>query len=328
MENYKILSLDDYLKAKDKDFLEGYIYIKSILECVGQKGPYKRGTAQFKKDVTYTIWGSNPEFYRFDNSLEGQIIYTKIQINEFNGKKNLIIQPGFTICNDPSITRDMLITDMKYDIENDSKKYLELLENNLSNKGFNLIKEILGINKENSLFDEFKVCYAATSNHDCCEGGLLAHSYKCLKIFEMFTNIYTWLKTFKTLELSNQDFLDLIYIGLAIHDIGKTKEIDQDKYLYDSFNSHRVLGFEMIVQYKELIVNTYNEHFYHLLVSILIGHHDEYDDKAKTIYAYIVHKIDEIESKFTNIDQMVDFDIFESPNGQYITLDKEHKLFI
>lgn len=320
-----IITVKMFKEATERQVLEGYIYVKDFYEGIGKNKTYKRGFMDCKHPITFMLFD---DIELLDDSYKDSIIYCKLTINFFNGKKNVILQPGFEKCTDPTITKEMFFSDNKYDIEENSKNFLKLLKNKLSDKGFYILSEVLELEKKEGIFNIFKTGYAATTNHDNLKGGLLAHSYKCLQILEMLENMYPWLRTFETKYLTNQDFKDLLYLGIGIHDLGKTKEINQELYLEDSFNTHRIIGHEMIISYKDLIIEAYNEHFYNLLVSIFIGHHDKYEDKARSIYAFIAHKIDEIEATFTDIDQRIDFDLLEIPVGQFIQYDEEHRLFI
>ena len=230
---------------------------------------------------------------------------------------------------DNRIQKEDFIFDKKYNEQEYVTNYLGLLKSKLSTKGYELLENILEVPQPEGLFQSFMVNYAASMCHDNCRGGLLAHSYKCVLILSLLEdNIYDWVSKFNTDELSNQDVLDLLYLGTALHDIGKVYEIENTVYRPNSFNTHRQLGAEIIFSHKNEILATYNEHFYHLLISILVGHHDVYGESSKTLYAFMVHKVDDLEAFFTDIEQRLETSIFERPNGKCLEVDNEHMLYI
>ena len=330
MSEIKIITKEDLANAKESEILSGYVYLKNFDKQITKNGEEMyRGIICVQTEISFVTFNSYKAFDVLKEDLKKSIINCKLQVKLYNGKKNFSLLEILGKCNDISITKDMFCPPDKYNVEQNAEEFISFMEEKLSDKGFDLFLNIFGLNEDGTLFEAFKNGYAATTNHDNLKGGLLAHSFKCVKILDYFIKNYNWLNNISTKELENSELKDLLYLGLAIHDIGKTKEIDENLYLENSFNSHRILGAEMLFSYKDLIIDLYNEHFYNLLISILVGHHDIYDDKAKTIYAFIAHKIDEIESLMTDLDQRFDFSIQEGPQGSYINYNDEHsKLFI
>jgi len=331
LEEVKIITKEDIQNAKENDILEGYVYIKDYAKQMTKNGDDMfRGILNIQTEIAFVSFENSESFDKLKNTdYSKKIVKATLKISVYKGKKNTNLLKIENECTDDKITKDLFCLKDKYDTEKNAEEFIDFLEEKLSDKAFNLLVYILEINEENGIFEKFKVNYAATTNHDNLKGGLLYHSFKCLKIYDYLKNNYEWLNEIDTNYLTNTDIQDLMYLGIALHDIGKTKEINENIYLENSFNTHRVIGAEIIFKYKKEIISSYNEHFYNLLISILIGHHDKYEDKARTIYAFIVHQVDSLESLMTDIDQRFDFSILESPQGNYLSLDEEHqKLFI
>ena len=94
-------------------------------------------------------------------------------------------------------------------------------------------------------------------------------------------------------------------ISLALHDVGKIYEMHDGVYQKYSFLTHRGLGLEHLLQYKKLIVDLYDEEFFYMICSVLLQHHGEYGENPRTVYAMIVHMIDDLEAQLTTIDDLL-----------------------
>ena len=192
----------------------------------------------------------------------------------------------------------------KYKIQDKNVEYLEALKNSgASARAVEVINEILGIGTGNYMHKRFSHEQAALNNHDNCMTGLLAHTIKCLRIYNGIKDIYKNIFGDKVVN-------DLMVIGLIIHDCGKVYEMYNGAYQKYSYVSHRGLGAEHLSKYKDYITEKYDEDFYYMLYSIIMQHHDVYGDPAKTLYAFIAHQIDNIDAILTSIDEIIE-------NGTY-----------
>jgi 3'-5' exoribonuclease len=137
--------------------------------------------------------------------------------------------------------------------------------------------------------EQFFTEYAAKLLHDACPGGLANHTIKMLRLAKAMVDNDERLLP----------YIDLIYIGVICHDIGKIREFHMGNYDKNCFVSHGEYGCEMMYEIKDYIVNLFDEAFFYRLLSIIRGHHHTYEVKAKTVYAYIVHLIDMVDSQAT-----------------------------
>jgi 3'-5' exoribonuclease len=95
-------------------------------------------------------------------------------------------------------------------------------------------------------------------------------------------------------------------LGTLLHDIGKVDEMHFGIYQPLSAVTHRVLGLDYIFAMKDDIIAIYNEKWYRDLQSIIVEHHGEFGDPCRTVPAYLVHKLDCLDSILTGIQQAVE----------------------
>lgn len=315
----EILKYDDYVKCEDNAKISGVVWIKNYAEKAGNK-PYIDGSILVEGEkISFKVWSSSPIFASLKNNdfSESPLFIDGTVSKQYNNINITNIAHADTLV----FTKDKFKKQSPYDLALLERDFLELLKKNLTDKGYALIDTLMEISSKGEVYEKFVSNYAASSHHDNCPGGLLAHTFKCLSILETFAKLYGWMG--EDVNMSNDDFKDLMYIGIAIHDIGKIYEINEDVYYEDSFNSHRIIGLEILFANKDRIVSDYSEHFYNLLVSILVGHHGEWGDKPKTFEAILVHHIDYIESVFTEAGQKLVTGVSEEPAGKRINLGGE-----
>jgi 3'-5' exoribonuclease len=121
-----------------------------------------------------------------------------------------------------------------------------------------------------------------------------------------------------------QDFKDLLIIGALVHDIGKVDEMEYGVYKDCSIITHRILGLKYVEAEAEMIKAQYSEQWLHELEAIIVQHHDEFDDKARTVGAYVVHQADILDSRLTLLQQSVSHAVDDSVkiDGKYLEIFK------
>lgn len=186
------------------------------------------------------------------------------------------------------------------DINSLYAKFMSFVSTELTPKGTKLIKDVF---KNKNICERFKEEYAGASKHDAQHGGLLNHTLKMLRIAR------TVCENDDRLHLI-PDFTDLLYISIIFHDIGKIVEMKDGIYQPNSYVSHRIFGIEMVHDIKNEIVSTYDEDFYYQILDVLQGHHGEFEQKPHTVFGYIIHIIDMLDSQTTGI-----FDALENNSG-------------
>lgn len=188
--------------------------------------------------------------------------------------------------------------DYRYDIKVEGDEFSHALkESGATPKAISTISSLLCFKENNDINKRFCREFAALSHHDNCRTGLLAHTTKCLKIYNGIKGAYNFLLDERT--------NDLMVISLAIHDIGKIYEMHNGTYQEYSFVTHRGLGMEYLVEHRDVIESNYDKEFFYMIYSVIQQHHDEYGEGARTLYALLVHMIDNMDATFSSIDEMI-----------------------
>lgn len=280
--------------------INGIILVKDYSIQLTKTGKeYVAGSLQSGIDVPFKAWGNSSAFPKFKNeAYESVPSYIVGSVDGYGGTNSIIVESVQAV---EGYTPDQFFP-IRYDIE----AYWTALKNQIakrvSSKGQEICNSILFNNEE--LSARFKNEFAAMSHHDNCKGGLLAHTYKVLNNIANVIAIYPSLtvRDGKT----DEDFIDLLYIGTLLHDVGKTVEMNFGVYQPKSIVTHNYLGLEFIAPYKDAIVQAYDEMWYYNLVSVLLQHHGDFEAPCRTVVAFIIHKADEFDSTLTLLSQSME----------------------
>lgn len=140
--------------------------------------------------------------------------------------------------------------------------------------------------------NNFKRAPGAIRIHHAKIGGLLEHTLTTLKIARTLCSIYPEVNA------------ELLLVGTALHDIGKTKE-----YLYTTrfgasdegqFYGHLIISYDMVKNQISRI-NDFPQNLANKLLHIILSHHGEYEwgspIKPKLLEALLIHFIDNLDAK-------------------------------
>ena len=307
-------------------FLDGIVLIASYAVKTAKSGSeYIDGKIQSGKAVKFLSWSSSRAFQQLkDQKLANHVCAIRGKVDEYQGSCSVILE-------DLEVTSGYTIGQFMPEVYDSEEWFLSLQENScrmLSEKGREMLDLLLYRNE--TLVVRLKEEFAAMSHHDNCKGGLLAHTVKMVDFLPIIFDNYPMLIAEKDASGQLQestDKKDLLVIGCILHDIGKTREMEYGIYQTGSFVSHRFFGAEMVEQYKGEIVAQYGEEWFYHLIAILLQHHDQYGDPCRNVYAYIVHKIDDMESGLTNLSQAMDQNANSDPSGQFIWYDDKTLYF-
>ena len=187
-------------------------------------------------------------------------------------------------------------------------------KNQVSPKGLEIISSILTGNVAKRFTEEF----AASSVHDASRHGLLAHTTKMMEIGVLIKNQHPDL-------LASQDEVDLFFIGLLAHDIGKIMEYAYGVRTEVGFVSHQVLGLEFINAERASITEKYSEDWYYHLVSILTQHHGVYGLRPQSTISYLVHLVDMFETQLTIVTEKI---VEDRPLGKTMVFADSERLYL
>lgn len=312
-----------------KEILNGKVEAGTRISGVALVSNYNIALTKTRKEYItgFLMSGIKVPFKAWGNSQA----FNKLKIEEYSNTPVLLsgTVDNFNDC--VSIVLDDLQAVEGYDLShfmetkyNADAYYTALrksLDANLSERG----KAVVDIVLTGEIEKEFKVQFAASSVHDNCKSGLLAHTYKCLSLLNWTTNMYKTLMKVpvgedQVLELS-EDRKDLLYLGVLFHDIGKIREMNYGVYQNCSKVTHRFLGVEILDPAKPFILENYGEAWYYDLVSILLQHHGEWGDPCKTLVSTIVHQVDLFESRMTILEQALTDGLINTHNCSKIKYD-------
>lgn len=301
-DEFKITK-DDLSKISEGTKVTGNILCRSYDIRKQKNGQdYVAGTLHSQKDIPFKVWGSNEALVNIfkTKDLKGKVINIDGNGNVYNNSVSIILN-DIGIDGITNVPDDFLAS--RYDEEQYFEALRNLIEKTVSDKGYKLACEILFNNT--GVAEKFKTNYAATSHHDNCKGGLLAHTYKMTRLMYFCLEQYPALVGIKSENFEQKDYVDLFILGCLFHDLGKIDEIVAGAYVEKSIVKHTYLGLERLTAYKDKFISAYNEMWWYNLCSILLQHHGEFGEPPKTLYAYLVHKVDMMDSEFTFLSTML-----------------------
>jgi 3'-5' exoribonuclease len=276
------IDLKAAMTKKHDEKVSGSVYIRSFRYKTGNNGkPFVKGVlCDQESTIGFVVWREVIEDFRAVD--KEKILSISGRIDIWNSTATIVLESvksdiyGYTI-------GDFLCGHDKGKLEDEFYEFLSYV----SPKAKQLVNKIIDGDVKERFFSEF----AAKRKHDACVGGLANHTIKMLRLA-------------KTIMVNDERLLpysDIIYIGVICHDIGKIRELYMGDYVKNSFISHREYGCEMMYERKNDIISLFDEELFYHLLSVIRGHHHVYDEKAKTIYAYIVHLIDMVDAQVTEI---------------------------
>lgn len=306
------VNIKEITSKVDGESVSGTVYVKNVEIKVAKNGKkYVQGLLMDNKEIlSYKVWGDYME--TFQKAKEASpILYIEGKVNVYNEVVSIVITKAL-----PS-TDGLSISDFVTGHDRDAieTEFYEINQRLLSPQAFDILNVIV----RDKIKERFFLEYAGMTMHDACPSGVANHTLKMLRILETVLNNDTRLKP----------WTDLLVLGVDLHDIGKIKEMYNGNYRKNSFVSHREFGLELLHSNKDFITSQFDDDFYYRLVSIIRGHHDEYEEKAKTVYGFIVFLIDMLDSQVSHILDCVEADNLkeESSGDSYISL-HDRKLYV
>ncbi len=222
------------------------------------------------------------DFFK-SNELLGAIVKLKVKGGVYNNKLELTVQEVSLDVGNYTLSHFLKSVDVPK-VFNEFKSFLN---QELSQNYYTAITKVLN----NTTISNFMTAFAGSKMHDAQVGGLMWHTLKMMKIARLLVESDSRLEPYK----------DILYAGLVFHDVGKIYEMSQGVYTKNSFVTHRTIGIEMLAEHKGDISALIGETNYYHILAIIQGHHGEYGDKPKTVWAYISHLIDMLDSQTTGI---------------------------
>ena len=292
-----ILNVNDIQSLADKTPIQGLVLIKDYSK-LPTKTPgkyYLGGVLEAQGSLSFKVWQGTCYNVLLESDFRNKICFIEGSVNEWQGTRSLVIQEVSEVSPEYLTENDIKPTDFvscKYSVDKYFSLLTNVLQSNLSEEAMSIFTTL--INDDTITEAKFKYEFGSLHHHDNCNGGLLAHTTKVVRlasIISMYPNITSKVNK------------DLLYLGCAIHDIGKVYEYNhglissQGKYI-----SHLTSGILLLDKYREDIVMLMGEDFFYSLMSIVSQHHGEYGEKPRTIAAYVIHILDLLDTNLTTLD--------------------------
>lgn len=311
MSTYKLLNKEEILQQADKELVKGISILSSYSSQTAKNGKeYYNGTLKAQGNLEFKVWGGSLFDQLKAEDYVGVPVYLEAEVNVWNDTKSLILKKVVAVDVDDMGIDITPLDPTKYDIATNEKEFYSLLKEELSPDGFELFKKIY-----NCIRKEFRSEYAAVKIHDAYRGGLLAHTLKMLKVLRFIWNTYPNIR-----ENMNKD---LVFIGLAVHDMGKIAEYNNGTRTEIAFATHNFLGQEILFEFKKdivegfeapvkgsdepIVVEPFGSDFYYRLQAIIQQHHGEFGEPCHTIESYLVHLVDMFESRVEIFEESLPF---------------------
>ena len=283
----------DLANLIDREVIETVVFIKSYdVRPAKNNNKFMDGMLEMKGSVPFKVWSGATfdELEKYD--YRNMVCFVKAEVNEFNGNKSLILKEVKALEEGSYDPSDFF--EEKYQANAYWEALCNLIGKHCTPDGVEIFKEIFW-----EIESRFKVEFAARSHHDAVRSGLLAHTYKLVYIMTRVIKLYP--------NIAKRVDPDMFALGVALHDIGKIYEytngvIEGNGLLV----SHHTFGVEILSKNKYFIVELKSEEFYYRLLSIIEQHHGEYEETPRTIEAYLVHMVDNLESTFQAIDESIE----------------------
>lgn len=293
-----ILFKKDLVDLKDGEFVSGLALMGTYIEKPTKNGSsFLSGSLDASGNIPFKVWRGSCYNKMISESLVGKICSITGKVSLYGGMFSLELNDIEEI---PETTLDELkvkVTDFlesKINVDEYWNQLVSLLGKNVSEEAMQVFNTVMS----EDVVTRFKEEFAASSHHDNFKGGLLAHTTKVTmlaKVVKMYPNI-----------LKRVD-PDLLFIGCALHDIGKIEEYSLGVMSDIGLRvSHLAVGIFMVDKHKDKIVELKGNEFYLSLLSIISQHHGEFGEMPRTLGAYVVHMLDNLDSQLSLLDQVLE----------------------
>lgn len=302
-----ILNLESFKEMADNEIVKGLFIIKDYSKKSTKTGSfYIDGVLECGGSMMFKAWGNSDAFFSMDNSdFRGKVVYGLCKVNKYGGGVSLILdRVSEADLNDSEVSSsDFYKTD--YDGDQYFENLDKLMQKCVDDRTYKIYRLVMG-----DIEDRFKIEFAAKGHHDNCRSGLVAHTYKVTYMMRM-------VKFYRDI-LKHEGNMNLLYLGCALHDIGKIFEYKDGAVVgMGKIVSHHTFGVELLISYKAEIIELSSEEFFYRLLAIVEQHHGEFEETPRTVEAYIIHLIDRFESSLQFLNQKLK----DTNKGDQITID-------
>jgi 3'-5' exoribonuclease len=223
----------------------------------------------------------------------GEVYAFEAHINEYAGKMQYVVRSIQKVMDDVDVSQFYRTAPLSKEyLKNSIKEYIQKIDNSVLRQ---VVIELIA-----NVKDEFFEYPAAMSMHHNYQYGLMHHTLSMLKIADTCIELYPNINK------------SLLYSGVLIHDVGKTKELSKvhsPVYTQEgNLLGHIVIGLQMLaVVANKLQVEETEE--VKMLEHMLASHHGELEwgspKEPAILEAYALHYIDLMDSKLAALNPEV-----------------------
>lgn len=296
----------------------GIMYVKSYKRAPKKDGKTFYISGLFAKQdasIPFKVWDSSIVDAMSQTDVTGCVVKITGTVGSYLNNLEIKVN-GIEVIDSPEYSKGLFLKSL--DVNSLYSEFGNFINTELSQKGIQLVTLIF---KNENIMGRFKEEFAGSLMHDSVVGGLMHHTLKMLKIAKCVAENEPRIKLL-------ENYKDMLYISVIFHDIGKIKEMNLGVYQENSFVTHRMLGIEMLVKYKKVFTELFDENFYYEVISVLQGHHGEYGDYPNTVLAYLVHLIDMLDSQTTGIFDKIERDDYTMRAGSMTVTVNNHYLAV
>lgn len=302
-----IQSKTQFVEAlKDGDSVAAPFLVKTSALAVDKNGkPYMVITYQDKTgEVEGRLWDNVADYA--GQVVAGAIVHIEGRVQLYNGRRQLVAK-RLRLLREDEVNLEDLLTKSRLDTKALYSQLLDMVDS-MSDTYYKALAEAV-LRDDAEIAERLKTAPAAKSVHHAYPGGLLEHIVSVSGLLSRVAEHYA----------PNLN-RDLLLIGGFFHDICKIWEMNFDKVTEYTTEGrllgHLVMGIELIdrkVREMDATPGRLPGVFprEHLLLAkhVIAAHHGQLDygspKRPKIIEAYIVHAIDDMDSKINQIWQFM-----------------------
>lgn len=283
------------------------------------KTKYIVGTIRkLKRTCAFKVWDAPIVQFFETNDMRKQYLNVTFTGSEWNGVREVVFK---AINPADNVAIDTAEFELSLDCNGLFHELSTYIGGKLEPKWTNVINIVFSTLPD--MYTRFSTEYAGASMHDAIKGGLINHTLKMLRLFD-------------TLLASDErlaKYASLIRTGIIMHDVGKVEEMSEGAYQKGAFIiSHRLKGVGYLERNRDAVLQHITEDELIRLESIIATHHGGIGvtEECSTIYAYVVHLLDMLDSQVTQIADKIEGESNikqNSANEQYLVIN-EKRLYI
>lgn len=256
-----------------------------------KKAYYSLGLTDGESIIDARVWD---EALVEKNEVKAGYVYAfEAHINEYAGKMQYVVKVIKPVDEDVDITQFFRTAPLSGEyLKAGIKEFIQRIDNDILKK---VVVELIA-----NVKDDYFNYPAAMSMHHNYQYGLIHHTYSMLKLAEACLDLYPNLNK------------NLLYAGVLIHDVGKTKELSgvhSPVYTQEgNLLGHIVIGLQMLAVVADKLGYQDTEEV-KMLEHMIASHHGELEwgspKEPGILEAYALHYIDLIDSKLAAINPEV-----------------------